>query len=79
MYSGMAKGTSRAVATSNSKNQAWPVALAIVELRLSEGISGSVQNSIKCKFQSNFLKVFQVYLKACLGLVLPNQHCHQKL
>jgi len=47
MYSGMAKGTSRAKAMSNSK----PVALAIVELRKSEGIrqavGQSVENSIK--------------------------------
>jgi len=37
MYSGMAKGTSRADATSNSE-KIKPVALAIVELRKSEGI-----------------------------------------
>jgi len=38
MYSGMAKGTSRAEATSNSE-KIRPAALAIVELRESEGIS----------------------------------------
>jgi len=37
MYSGMAKGTSRAEATLNSEN-INSVALAIVELRESEGI-----------------------------------------
>jgi len=37
MYSGMAKGTSRAEATSNSK-KIKHVALAIVKLRESEGI-----------------------------------------
>jgi len=37
MYSGMAKGTSWAEATSNSE-KIRPVALAIVELRESEGI-----------------------------------------
>jgi len=37
MYSGMAKGTSRAEATSNSE-KIKPVALPIVELRESEGI-----------------------------------------
>jgi len=37
MYSGMAKGTSRAEATSNSE-KIRPVALAIVELRESEGM-----------------------------------------
>jgi len=36
MYSGMAKGTSRAEATSNSK-KIKAIALAIVELRKSEG------------------------------------------
>jgi len=38
MYSGMAKGTSRAETMLNSK-KIKPVALAIVELRESEGIS----------------------------------------
>jgi len=38
MYSGMAKGTSRAEATLNSE-QIKPVALDIVELCESEGIS----------------------------------------
>jgi len=37
MYNGMAKGTSRAKATSNSE-KIKPVALAIVELHESEGI-----------------------------------------
>jgi len=37
MYSGMAKGTSWAEATSNSA-KIKPVALAILELRQSEGI-----------------------------------------
>jgi len=50
MYNGMAKGTSRAEVMSNSKN-IKPVALAIVNLRKSEGIgqavSKSVENSVK--------------------------------
>jgi len=37
MYSGMAEGTSWAKATSNSE-KIKPIALAIVELRESEGI-----------------------------------------
>jgi len=37
MYSGMVKGTSRAKATLNS-GKIKPIALAIVELRESEGI-----------------------------------------
>jgi len=41
MYSDMAKGTSWAKATSNSE-KIKPVALAIIELRESEGISQSV-------------------------------------
>jgi len=38
MYSGMAKGISQAEVTSNSEKSGKPVALAIVELRESEGI-----------------------------------------
>ena len=41
MYCGMPKGTSRAEATSNSE-KIKPIALAVIELRLSEGISQSV-------------------------------------
>jgi len=37
MHCGMPKGTSRAEATSNSE-KIKPVALAVIELRLSEGI-----------------------------------------
>ena len=78
----MPKGTCWAKATSNSE-KIKPVALAVIELRLSEGISQpvsqSVENSIEYiiyifKFRSNLLKAFQVDLKACLGLVLPNQY-----
>ena len=54
MYCGMPKGTSRAEATSNGE-KIKPVALAVIELRLSEGISQllthlltqSVENSVK--------------------------------
>jgi len=52
MYSGMAKGTSWAEATSNSK-KIKPVALAIVELHESEGTRQAgrqevgLENSIK--------------------------------
>jgi len=41
MHSGMAKGTSQDEATSNSE-KITPVALAIVELRESEGIRQAV-------------------------------------
>ena len=80
----MPKGTSQAKATSNSE-KIKPVALTVIELRLSEGIGQllsqsvtlSVENSAQyfCKFCSNLLKVFRVDLKAWLGLVLPNQYC----
>ena len=53
------------------------IALAVIKLRLSEGIS-QLANRKFCvflKFRSNFLKAFQVDLKACLGLILPNQYC----
>ena len=77
----MPKGTSRAAATSNSK-KIKPVALAVIELCLTEGISQSVSqkkiplNNFFKKFRSNFLKAFRVNLKDCLGLVLPNQYHH---
>jgi len=41
MYTGMAKGISRAEAISNREKKIKPVALAIVELRESESISQS--------------------------------------
>ena len=79
----MPKGTCQAKATSNSE-KIKPVALAVIELRLSEGISQSVSylvlqqkipsNNFFFKFHSNLLKAFQVDLKACLGLILPHQY-----
>ena len=81
----MPKGTSCAEAMSN-REYIKPVALAVIKLRLSEGISQSVtyllsqsvENSVKqyfFKFRSNLLKAFWVDSKAGLGLVLPNQYC----
>ena len=77
----MPKGTSRTEAMSDSE-KVKPMTLAVIELHFSEGISQllsqSVENSIKYiffKFHSNLLKVFQVELKTCLGLVFPNQYC----
>jgi len=81
MYSSMAKGTTRAEVTSNSE-EIRSVALVIVELQKSEGISQAsrqaVENSIKYffKYCYNFLKAFRINLKAFLGSVLPNQYCH---
>ena len=75
----MPKGTSRAEATSNSE-KIKPVALAVIELRLSEGVRQSVSQKISLnksflKFCNNLLKTFQVNLKVCLDLVLPIQYC----
>jgi len=67
MYCGMPKGTARAEATSNSE-KIKPVALAVIELCWSEGISWSVSQLVSRKFCGNFLKAFWVDLKACLGL-----------
>ena len=56
-YCGMSKGTFWAEATSNSE-KIKPVALAIIELCFTEGISQSgsqsEDNSIKYKFRGNF-------------------------
>jgi len=54
IYNGMAKGTSQAEATLNSE-KIKPVALAIVELRLTEGgisqsDSQSIENSVSNKY-----------------------------
>ena len=77
----MSKGTCWPKATLNSE-KIKPVALAVIKLHLSEGISQllsqSVENSLNNffeKFRSNLLKAFWVDLKTCLGLVLPNQYC----
>ena len=64
----MPKGTCPAEVMSNSKT----VALAVIELHLSEGISQlvsqsvsqSLENSVNILFHSNFLKAFRVDLKA---------------
>ena len=45
MYCGMPKGTCRAKAMSNSEKIKL-IALAVIELRLSEGISQSVTQSV---------------------------------
>ena len=74
MYCGMPKGTCRAEATLNSE-KIKPVALAIIKLCLSEGISQSITYSVSRKFHqinflkfcSNVLKAFQVDLKPCLA------------
>ena len=83
LYCRMPKGTCQAKATSSSE-EIKPIALAVIKLCLSEGISQSVTGKFcfkKKNFCSNLLKAFWVDLKAILGLVLPNHailpHCHQ--
>ena len=56
------------------------VAIAIIELRLSEGISQSVSqqknllNRKFLKFHNNLVQWFRVDLKTFLGLAMPNQY-----
>ena len=49
MYCSMRKGTSWAEATSNGE-KIKPVALAVIELRLSEGVSQLLTQSVSRKF-----------------------------
>ena len=49
VYCGIPKGTCRAEATSNSE-KIKPIALAVIKLCLSEGISQSVTQSVSRKF-----------------------------
>ena len=55
-----------------------PIALDIIELHLSEGISQSVGlykiRNFK-KFHINLTEGFMVDLKTILGLAMPNQYC----
>jgi len=77
----MPKDTFQAEATSNSE-KIKPVALTVIKLCWSEGIRQLVSQSVSrkfcqiknLKFHDKLLKAFQVDLKACLGLVLPNQY-----
>ena len=46
MYYGMPKGTCPAEATLNSDKKIKPVALVIIKLHLSEGISQSITQSV---------------------------------
>ena len=75
MYCSIPKGTSWDAMTSNSE-KIKPVALVIIELRLSEGISQSVSRKFHktffFKFRSNFLEAFQIVPALLLSLVIPN-------
>jgi len=78
-YFGVPKGTSRDEATLNSK-KIKPIALAVIELRLSEDIRQLVitikfRKKYFLKFHKDLQKKFLVDLKACSGLVLTNQYC----
>ena len=70
-------GTSWDKATLNSE-EIKPIALVVIELCLSEGISQSVKKLLnkKFKFHSYLMQRFTVDLKAFLGLAMPNQCCH---
>ena len=75
----MQKGTSPDEATLISE-EIKPVAIAIIELRLSEHISQlfsqSVENSVKfLKFHINLVEGFMVDLMTFLSFVMPNQYC----
>jgi len=77
-YCGVPKGTSRAEAMSNSE-KIKPVALAVIELCLTEGISQAVSQKkilLNKNSMATFWGAFLVDLKACLHLVLPNQYYH---
>ena len=53
-----------------------PVALAIIELHLPEGISQSVSRNKKfLKFHINLMEGFMVDLKTFLSLAMTNQSC----
>ena len=56
MYCAMPKGTCWAKAMSNSE-KIKPVALAVIELHLSEGISQLLSQSVAKSVESNFLKI----------------------
>jgi len=80
IYSSVAKGTSRAEATSNSEKIKPKQLLSYMSLKESsrQVVGQSVENSGKYIYFlicSNLLKAFWVDLKACLGLFLPNQYC----
>ena len=76
----MPKGIYLAEKTSNS-DKIKSVALAIIELRLSEGISQYKisLNKKKFKFHSNFFEAFQVILKTISGLIIPNRYCQSAM
>jgi len=80
-YCGWQKGTFWDEATLNSE-EIKLVAIAIINLRLSEGISQSVSqqknllNRKFLKFHNNLVQWFRVDLMTFLGLTMPNQ-CSQ--
>ena len=78
---GCQKGTSPDEATLNIE-EINPVAIAIIELRLSERISKGVSQSVGIrlnteflKFHNNFLEWIKNDLKAFLSLAMPKLYC----
>jgi len=78
-YCSWQKGTSPDEATLNSE-EIKSLAIARIELRLSEGISKGVSEWVSqpvsqkfLKFHINLVEGFMIDLKAFLGLAMPNQ------
>ena len=71
---------------SNFEQEIKPIALAVIELRLFEGISQSDSQSCSqkknllnkkiLKFHSNLMQMFRVDMKTFLGSAIPNQCCY---
>ena len=72
----MPKGTCPAEAMLNGE-KIKPIAFPLILLSYAclKAVSQSAENSVKLLFFSNLLKALRVNLKACLGIVLPNQYC----
>ena len=73
----MQKGTSWDEATLSSENNN-PIALAIIELHLSEGIRQAGSQSLKIplniffyKVCTNLLEALRAILRALMGLIIP--------
>jgi len=70
----MPKGTSRAEATLNSE-KIKPVAIAVIKLCLTEGISQAVRQSVSHKkIPWQLFESISGRSESLFGLVLPNQY-----
>ena len=73
-HCGMPKGTSRAEATLNSE-KIKPVAIAVIKLCLTEGISQAVRQSVSHKkIPWQLFESISGRSESLFGLVLPNQY-----